>query len=95
MWATKMMLPEHRNALARLEKEAIKKTRPILHEDEMEDIYRAIHESLVTGSAITVMLFGEYENSEHSGVVAKIDPLRKMIQLQDEWIVMADIIGCR
>lgn len=96
MWeSSRMMLPEHKEAILRDNKAVFKQHKPSLHEEELEIISRVIQESYMREQTITLVLFDEYENIHRTGIVTKIDRHKRTVKLQDEddydWI-MLDVI---
>lgn len=83
LWeSSRMMLPEHREAIIEQNREILKKTKPTMHEEELEIIEKALWDSYRLEITITVVLFDELEDIHRTGRVTKIDQYERMIKLQ-------------
>lgn len=96
MWNSRIILPEHREAMIELEIEQNKKKRPILDEQKLSEFAYVLQESLMERKKIKVILFNEFNNIELKGIVSKIDQTARKIRLEVEgdieWIKIDDII---
>jgi len=98
MWeSSRMMLPEHREAILKSNKEVFLKEKPNLHEEELEIITQGIGESLATRCIITLIIFEPYVNREVVGIVVRVEQYLKRLRLElneddYEWIKLDDII---
>jgi hypothetical protein len=72
---------EHREAMQRQDENNLKQVLPILDEHEQVGIDRLVRLSLDTKTAITLRVFGEFEDRLVSGVVVRIDSQIKQIKL--------------
>ena len=98
LWeSSRMMLPEHKERINSHRDSLKRKARPVLDEQEMEELALKVGESLETGRPITLKLYGEVEDREMTGVVTKVDPQAGRIRLRtaqgDAWADMRDVIG--
>lgn len=83
LWeSSRMMLPEHKEAIIEQNRAILKKTKPIIHEEELEIIEKALWDSYRLAITITIVLFDELEDVYRTGRVIKIDPYKRMIKLQ-------------
>jgi hypothetical protein len=102
LWQTKMMLPEHKEAIMRQSKESTRIVKPELDEQQINYISAAIGSSKWTGVTIDLTVFDEYSYREIVGTVDKVDQQLKQIKVilidplatEDdyEWIPMGDIV---
>ncbi len=97
MWeSSRMMLPEHREEILRINKEVFKRVKPIMHQEELEIINRAIAESMQKRSMIKLELFDEYHNRTVQGIVVRVEAYSKRLRLEIgedyEWIPLGDIL---
>lgn len=98
MWeSSRMMLPQHKERIkSDLKKEKIKR-RPVLHEDEWEDILRNIAEYAHSKEQVVVTIFGEYENQTIEGWISEVSEQRKAIRVKsdedNQWIPIAEIVS--
>lgn len=94
--SSRMMLPEHKEAFILHQQNLLKKSRPQIDEQEMEQFSRIIAESIQYKEEITLILFAEFKDVELRGIVKKVDHQQKKIKLaQDDnfiWINITDII---
>lgn len=97
--SSRMMLPEHKEAYVRHQQQLQKKKRPQLDEHELEHLSGLIAESLQYSQEITLVLYGEFESLEYTGVVTKIDQQNRMLRLAQAsdpygmWIKVEDIMS--
>lgn len=95
--SSRMMLPQHRERIIDNQKIPLRKTKPIIHADEWEIITQNINLSLSEQEQVTVTIFGEFENSEVSGVVKNVSPIQKKLKLENdegfEWIDFNEIVS--
>ena len=85
LWeSSRMMLPEHREAIIRTQSMGIAKKRPELDSQELELIATAIRESYTLHIEITLILYNEYENKIITGTVVGVDYQRGRIKVQTE-----------
>ncbi|MFC6331226.1 YolD-like family protein [Paenibacillus septentrionalis] len=97
--SSRMMLPEHKEAIIAYHKEMTKKQRPQLDEQEIGRISMLLTESMRLKKQVVLVVFAEYNRTELTGVVTKVNHLQKSIQLSleedDCWIKIHDIIDIR
>lgn len=98
LWeSSRMMLPEHKERIVGHRESLKRKARPVLDEQEMEELALRIGESLEAGRPVTLKLYGELADREVTGVVTKIDPQAGRIRLRtaqgDVWTELRDVIG--
>lgn len=94
------MLPEHKERMRREQKEERRKMRPILDAQEIEQIERAISESLRARKILTISIWGEYADTSVRGVVTTIQAYLREIKLSTgkgewKWIQIEDIIQAK
>ncbi|SMF88102.1 YolD-like protein [Paenibacillus uliginis N3/975] len=99
LWeSSRMMLPEHKEAIICQQHEECRKGRPILDAQEIELIESALAESYNDHRRITLQLFDEYEDLQLTGIVVMVHKFRREIKLSIEtdewqWIRIEDIIS--
>ncbi|SFE14883.1 YolD-like protein [Paenibacillus algorifonticola] len=98
LWeSSRMMLPEHKEAYILYQQNLRKNSRPQLDDQETERLSSIIAESMLFRKEVTLVLFGEFDNSELTGVVTKIDQQQKNVRLARGndfvWINTENIIG--
>lgn len=99
LFSSKFILPEHKTALQEYRKETMKRSKPLLTEEEQQVIGEALRWSYHTKQPICITLFGEYQDRQLEGIVTRIEPFRKVFKLQyeDDWTLVRfdDVIRAR
>lgn len=98
LWeSSRMMLPEHKEAILRSSRSEERKQRTVLDEQELERISRILTASLQGKTQVRLRIFGEWQGREVLGTVTRVDPGGRRACLQTEagpeWIAFADILG--
>jgi hypothetical protein len=99
LWeSSRMMLPEHKETIIRKRIEEGRKHRPELDAQEIEQIERVIAEAFRERRAVTLRIWGEYEDTEARGVVIAVQTYRREIKLSTgsgewKWIKIEDILS--
>ncbi|RAI85672.1 YolD-like protein [Paenibacillus pabuli] len=93
---SRIILPEHREAFLRDQKQQERKGKPVLDEQEMQLIEEAILESYQECRSITLTVFNAFDDEGLRGVVTAIDKQNRRIKLVrgDEdysWIKIEEI----
>jgi hypothetical protein len=91
------MLPQHKEHIIKHQKQYNKKSRPIIHEDELEIMNQNISNSLHYKEAIKVKVFNEYDHHVIHGVVTEISQFTKKFRMEIkegfEWIDFDEIVS--
>lgn len=84
LWeASRMMLPEHKEAIiTQLDHQAIK-AKPQLDEQKLDEIANLIQESFYAQTSIEITTFDIQHEARYIGKVTYIDPRLKYIKLDD------------
>jgi hypothetical protein len=94
--SSRMMLPEHREAILARNRALKKREKPELDEQAQEEVVRAIGVSMWLSLPMTFVLYDEMADYELTGVALKIDKLNRMVKVcgaEDEtWIKFSDIV---
>lgn len=98
LWeSSRMMLPEHKEAILEYNRRQHRRSRILLDEQEMEEISRRIAESLRDNKEIGLRLYGEFGDRRVRGVVEAVRPGERRFRLNtdgnSEWIAFADIVS--
>lgn len=98
LWeSSRMMLPQHKEALLKHQHTQHRRERPQLDEMVWDEISRQLQESLEDRKAITMELFDPFERREVSGIVVDIDMIGQRVRVQvgeeRNWIRVEDILG--
>ncbi|KXG43807.1 YolD-like family protein [Tepidibacillus decaturensis] len=97
LWTgSRMMLTEHRQLLNKRLRDINKKQKPLLDEQQKEQMVQIISEAMVNDLEVIITLFDPYHEKRLTGKVLGIDPLLRRLQLGDEqeysWIKLEDMI---
>ncbi|WP_068781892.1 YolD-like family protein [Paenibacillus sp. GM2] len=98
LWeSSRMMLPEHKEAILNSNRYLQKRTRVQLDEQELERVSRIVMESQQEGREVALRLFGEYEEHHLNGIVVRLDPGERRVCLRTdagmEWVLWRDIVS--
>lgn len=92
MWeSSRMMLPEHKAALAQHVETARRRSRIELDEQECQLISCMMSTSLKLRKQISITLFHPFEQLQVIGIVDYIDHLQNRFMVDGEWFSIADI----
>lgn len=101
LWeSSRMMLPEHVEALNKFAVESKKKVRPTFDQQHLEQVERMVQQYINSGVNLAIVIFGEYENKEYDAIITKYDPQLRRMKLEwvegdeehYEWVRVEDII---
>jgi hypothetical protein len=94
--SSRMMLPEHREAILERNRALQKREKPELDEQAQEEVVRAIGVSMWLSLPMTFVLYDEMADYELTGIAVKVDTLNRMVKVSaagDEiWIKFSDIL---
>lgn len=88
LWeSSRVMLPEHKSRNIRDERETLRRGKPVLDEQKLEEIECTLALSLRNHVRVTVVLFAPFENKLLSGFVTSIHTHSREFKLQwaEEW----------
>jgi hypothetical protein len=94
--SSRMMLPQHKEQLLKQQTNDHKRARPVLDDQEQELLSKSIGDALTSKSIVTVTVFGDFEDRQLTGVITKVDPYERTIQIRCssglEVVPMADVL---
>lgn len=98
LWASsRFMLPQHVESSVKQARDAKKKTKQALDDDVLTEIDRKLQESQQQDKIVTLIVFDEFEDQEHMGVVRKLDSHLRRVKLETSdgfiWIPFNDIVS--
>lgn len=97
--SSRMMLPEHREALLAYVQKCRQMERPELDEQQLERISRVIQQAHIHKSRVDLVVFNQYGHRHYQGQVRKMDQLAKKLLLVysggKKWIPFRDILDAR
>lgn len=103
MWeSSRMMLPEHREAILADNRTLKKLIKPELDDQQIAIIDQALHSAFKSKRTIILTVFGVYKLKIIIGVVLMLDPMLRMVKIiledpyaeNDEcvWLAMRDVL---
>lgn len=94
LWeSSRMILPEHKEAIQKFRRRREQRNRPEIDEHEIERINSTISWSLHARKPIRLKMFDPYEELIVEGVVDRANRLLGKICVDGEWFLIADVIG--
>lgn len=98
LWeGSRMMLPEHVQALVQQQINENRRERPELDEQQVEELGWQLQEAIESKTPVEITLFGEFRDRTIVGVVTKVDTryMRVRVEYEDDydWIPVGDILG--
>ncbi|MEK5060457.1 hypothetical protein BK126_04320 [Paenibacillus sp. FSL H7-0326] len=98
MESSRMIMPEHRQAFIDRQLEKTKRSKPIIDEQEMQLIERALVDSYNQRELVELVVFDSFENKHLLGIVSTIDTYKRRIKLttsKDDfvWVELRDILS--
>lgn len=96
LWeGSRMMLPEHKDAILRRRQEMNRRSRQEHDEQAIEEMGRIIVESAELGREIRLVVYDQYEHVEIRGGVLRIDPYQQRFLFAHDglktWISIRDV----
>lgn len=95
--SSRMMLPEHREVYNSYMTHKDKRSKPMIDEQEWQQIGEVLMESLKEHTKVTLTLYDPYEDKQASGFVTVVNTFRREIKLRFEdeweWIKFDDILS--
>lgn len=93
----RMMLPEHVQALLRYKEEQMKIVKPILDDQELQEIGRTLNEALHQHHQIRVKYYKDGFIESLEGYVTNFDHVMKRIKIEKDpeiwWLKIEDVTG--
>lgn len=98
LWeGSRIILPEHREALLDLQREKQKRSRPNLDEDQLSLINHVIMASLYSKSEIVLTVYTPTDELKLIGYVVRVEQHKEKLLLQSEsgdvWIDLIDVLS--
>lgn len=100
LWeASRMILPQHKEAIVEHRQILGKRERPELDEQRVEELSTAISDAIMDAEPRAVTVFDELEDEVHIVVIEKVDQFRRLLKMRrgDEvlWVPLQDIVDVR
>jgi len=94
--SSRMMLPEHKEAIVNYQKGMNKKQRPMLDEQRFEELSHLMFEAVYKNLEVTITVFNPYMDTVITGVIKKIDSSLKQLKMvcgdEEMWIKFIDLL---
>lgn len=91
------MLPEHKETIIHHRQEYGRRSRPVIDEQEWEQIGNRLLESMLEHVAITLDMYDPFESCQLTGTVLDIDIQSKRVRLlldgEKQWVRIDDILN--
>ncbi|BFH66272.1 hypothetical protein J27TS7_11180 [Paenibacillus dendritiformis] len=95
--SSRMIIPQHKEALLRHQREQHRQERPNLDDQVVEELSRRLQWSMENREPITLQLYDPFDRREVVGVVVDIDMIGQRVRLREgdekRWISVHDILG--
>jgi hypothetical protein len=100
LWeSSRMMLPEHKEAIARHRRELQRKEKPVLDEQRLIELSHVLSEARQRRLDVRLVLYDPYAEQVLTGRIIKIDPVQRKMRLAtaegEVWISLDDILDAR
>lgn len=97
--SSRMMLPEHREAYNHYMVRKDPRPRPVIDEQEWQQIGQVLQDSFNQHVRVTLELYDPYEEKQATGFVTVINMFRREIKFQQnddwEWVRFKDILSAQ
>lgn len=94
---SRMIMPEHREAFLAQEREQQRRGKPVLDDQAIEEITRALAESYNEKVRVDLVVFNPFYDEPVSGVVTGIDNqtnrVKLMLNEEIRWVSLAEIMS--
>ena len=98
MWeASRMMLPEHKEAIIEHYNRPFIKAKPVLDEQRLEELSYQIQEAIAEHKQVAMELFAPLFEKQAVGYIAEVKPnrLKLVNEAGVEWIALDEILNVR
>ncbi|MFH5185698.1 YolD-like family protein [Paenibacillus sp. TAB 01] len=86
MWeSSRMIIPQHKEAAIRQARESLKRDRPELTEEELQEMFGRLSASKANTLEVTIIVYGEFENRQLRGIVTGLDPRQRLIKIEHNY----------
>lgn len=82
IWVSNFILPEHKEQANRHDLELCKCLKPVLDEQQHEEIIRTLAVAIFADKEATVTVWGDYENETIVGKLTRLDKQLKRIKVE-------------
>lgn len=97
LWeSSRMILPEHKEAILRQLDRLDVRERPEIDEQELELMGSRLMQAMYDEEEVSLLIYDEYQDNELTGRVVQVDPYKQRIRLENEsskeWVNIMDIL---
>lgn len=96
---SRFILPEHREALLEQQHERKRQQRPVIDEQEWEQIGSQLQQAMLDSATVTLDMYDPFEVCQLTGEVIDIDILNRRVRMlldgEKQWKNIEDIMGVR
>lgn len=97
LWeSSRMILPEHKEAILRQLDRLDARERPEIDEQELELMGSRLMQAMHDEEEVSLLIYEEYQDKELTGRVVQFDPNKQRIRLENEsskeWVNIMDIL---
>ncbi|MDT3426046.1 hypothetical protein J2Z22_001566 [Paenibacillus forsythiae] len=88
IWESKFILPEYRSGIEHDLRESQRRKKPLLDEQQLEEIDKALYYSQLDKVPVTLKLWDPFDDRTAKGIVLQFDRQLRRIKLQwseDDW----------
>ncbi|NUU75006.1 YolD-like family protein [Paenibacillus xylanilyticus] len=92
--SSRLILPEHREAILKHKKEQERRGKPVMDEQAIEEMMQILMESYNQKTEVQLVVFNPFEDEVISGIIGAFNAGRVKLYMNDEdytWINMAEI----
>lgn len=83
MWGSKFILPEHREAMTDYNRHKLKKLKPDLDSQKLDEFTYVINESIENGKNVVITEFDEFEDKIIIGKITRIDQKMRRLRIEN------------
>lgn len=92
-----MMLPEHKEALLLQQKKLDRKDKPIIDEQQLQEMSQAISEAAQQNALVCLTIYHPFQDKTIIGLIRTLDPIEHRIELRNpggpsHWLALQEII---
>ncbi|MDO7908407.1 YolD-like family protein [Paenibacillus sp. JX-17] len=94
--SSRYVLPEHRDAMQEREQEQLRRGRPVIDEQQLQEIEVALIDSYNQRCEVKLVVFNPFEDEEVTGIVTVVNTYTREVKLFQgnnfRWIKVEEII---
>lgn len=83
--SSRMIIPQHKEAAVRRDRDVVKRTRPELTEEETQEMFGKLAVSKSHTLPVTITVFGAFEDRVITGVVTGLDQRRHIVKIEADY----------